>query len=77
MSTLSIRLPNSLHERLREFAAKEGVSINRFIASAALEKLAAISTEEYLEARAKRGSREKFEAALAQVPAETPDAEDG
>lgn len=77
MSTLSIRLPNSLHERLREFAAKEGVSINRFIASAALEKLAAISTEEYLEARAKRGSREKFEAVLAQVPAETPDAEDG
>jgi len=58
------------------FAAKEGVSINQFIASATLEKLAAISTQEYLEARANRGSREKFEAALAQVPDAEPDPPD-
>jgi predicted transcriptional regulator len=73
MSTLSIRLPKSLHQRLRQFAEKEGVSINQFITSAALEKMAALSTVEYLEARAKRGSREEFEAALAQVPDVEPD----
>ncbi|MDN5850114.1 MAG: type II toxin-antitoxin system HicB family antitoxin [Nitrococcus sp.] len=73
MSTMSIRLPNSLHQRLREYAEKEGVSINQFIASAALEKLAALSTLEYLEARAARGGREKFEGALAQVPDAEPD----
>lgn len=73
MSTMSIRLPNSLHRRLREYAEKEGVSINQFIASATLEKMAAISTQEYLETRAARGSRQKFEEVLAQVPNTDPD----
>jgi len=73
MSSMSIRLPNSLHQRLREYAAKEGVSINQFIASATLEKLSVLSTVEYLEARGARGSREKFENALAQVPDVDPD----
>jgi len=72
MSSMSIRLPNSLHQRLREYAEKEGVSINQFITSAALEKLAVLSTGEYLEARGSRGSRKKFERALAQVPVSDP-----
>jgi predicted transcriptional regulator len=76
MSTLSIRLPDSLHRRLREFAQKDDVSINQFITSAVLEKVAALSTLEYLEARAKRGSRKKFEAALSRVPDVAPDEED-
>jgi predicted transcriptional regulator len=68
MSTMSVRMPNSLHKRLREFALKDNVSINQFITSAVTEKLAALSTLEYLEARAKKGSRAKFEAALQQIP---------
>lgn len=68
MSSMSIRLPNSLHQRLREYAEKEGVSINQFIASATLEKLSVLSTEEYLASRGARGSRRKFQNALAQVP---------
>lgn len=74
MSTMSVRMPNSLHKRLREFARKDNVSINQFITSAVTEKLAALSTLEYLEARAKKGSRAKFETALAQVPDVEPDA---
>lgn len=73
MSTISVRMPNSLHQRLREFARKDGVSINQFITSAVTEKLATLSTLEYLEARAERGSRAKFEAALSQVPDVEPD----
>ena len=68
MSTLSVRLPKSLHEHIRELAKREGISINQFIATAAAEKLAALTTEEYLETRAKRASREKFEAALSRFP---------
>jgi hypothetical protein len=68
MSTLSLRLPNSLHRQLRELAKREGISINQFISSAVGEKMAALMTAEYLADRARRGSREKFEAALAQVP---------
>jgi len=68
MSTMSVRLPNWLHKQLRECAKREGVSINQLISTAAAEKLAALTTEEYLEARAKRASRPRFEAALKTVP---------
>jgi hypothetical protein len=68
MSTLSLRLPDSLHKRVRELAQQDGISINQFISTAVAEKLAALMTEEYLEQRAKRGSREKFLVALARVP---------
>ena len=68
MSTLSVRLPNSLHQKLRECAEREGTSINQLISSAVAEKLSALLTVEYLEERARRGSREKFKAALRTVP---------
>jgi len=75
MSALSVRLPESLHRKLAEVAEREGISINQLINSAVSEKMAALMTEEYLEARAKRGSRRKFAAVLANVanvkPAET------
>ena len=76
MSTLSLRLPESLHKQVRELAQREGVSINQFIAAAVAEKMSALMTQEYLEARAQRGSREKFERALGKVrdvPAEPED----
>ncbi|MCK6573547.1 type II toxin-antitoxin system HicB family antitoxin [Myxococcota bacterium] len=76
MSTLSIRLPESLHEGIREAARREGISINQFIASAAGEKLAAWATEEHLAARAARGDRGKFEAALGRVPDRAPEPDD-
>ncbi len=68
MSALSIRIPKSLHEQLRELANEEGVSINQFVTLAIAEKIATITTIEYLEKRAQRGSREKLLAALAKVP---------
>ena len=42
--------------------------MNQFITLAVTEKVSALMTVEYLEERAKRGSRQKFEAALAKVP---------
>lgn len=67
MSTLSLRLPESVHRKLGELAEREGVSINQLISSAVAEKLAALMTEEYLAERAKRGSRKRFEAVLAKI----------
>ena len=72
MSTLSLRLPESLHKQLAALAKSEGISINQLIASAAAEKLAALTTEEYLKGRASRASRAKFRAALATVPSAAP-----
>ena len=74
MSTLSLRLPTSLHRNLRELAEREGVSINQIINAAVGEKVAALHTLDYLRARAKRGSRAAFDAVLAKVPdVEPPD----
>ena len=67
MSTISLRLPESLHEKARELAKQEKVSINQLVSTALAEKLSALMTEEYLQARAKRGSRRKFEAVLRKV----------
>ncbi len=76
MTAMSIRLPQSLHRNARDFAEREGVSMNQLIASALAEKLAALGAEDYLATRAARGSREQFDAALAQVPDVEPDAGD-
>jgi len=73
MSTISLRLPDSLHKQIRKLATQEGISINQFLSTAAAEKMAALLTVEYLEERAKLGSREKFEAALASLPDDEPD----
>lgn len=76
MSTLSVRLPSSLHRQLKELAAREGISINQFVSSAVGEKMAALMTAEYLNERARRGSRARFEAVLAKVPDREPEDED-
>ncbi len=68
MSALSLRIPRSMHEQLRELASEEGVSINQFVTLAIAEKIATLATIEYLEKRAKRGSRAKLLAALAKAP---------
>jgi len=67
MSSMKIELPDSLLKQAREVAEKEGVPIEQFIASALAEKMAAWRTVEYLKARASRGDRAKFEAALSRV----------
>jgi hypothetical protein len=73
MSTFSLRLPESLHKKAKELARKEGISINQFIATAVAEKMSALLTEEYLEERARRGGRERYDAALAQAADVEPD----
>jgi len=68
MSALSLRLPESLHRKVRELAEREDVSINQFIATAVAEKMSALLTLEYLEQRAQRGSRAHFRSVLRRVP---------
>jgi predicted transcriptional regulator len=73
MSALSVRLPESLHQALRDLAEKEGVSMNQLITQALAEKIASLETESYLQTRAARGSRDAFEEALNQVADVEPD----
>lgn len=76
MTTVSLRLPSSLHRGVQELARREGVSRNQIIATAVAEKLSALMTADYLEERASRGRRERFEAVLAKVPDVEPEERD-
>ena len=68
MSVLSLRLPDSLHRKIRELAERDDVSINQFLATAAAEKAAALLALEYLEERAAHGEVALFDRLLARVP---------
>lgn len=76
MSTISLRLPDSLHKTVRELVEKEHISINQFITLALAEKVVALMTEEYLGERAKRGDKDKFERAMAKVADIEPEEQD-
>ena len=54
MTALTIRLPDSVHRKIKELAAGDGVSVNQFIASAAAEKMASVMTLDWLRAEARR-----------------------
>jgi hypothetical protein len=72
MTALTIRLPNSVHERIKQLALKDGISVNQFIASAASEKMASFQTLDYLRREAALGKREEFDKFLSLVPAAPP-----
>lgn len=76
MSTISLRLPESLHKKARELAKREGTSLNQLLATALAEKISALLTEEYLQSRAKQGRRAAFDRVLKKVRAAPPIATD-
>jgi hypothetical protein len=67
MSTISLRLPDSLHKTVRKLAEKDSTSINQFITTALAEKISALMTEDLIKSRAELASREKFDKALSKV----------
>ena len=76
MTANSIRLPDSLAKKAEQLAKREGVSLDQFVTAAVSEKLSNRIAEESIERRAGRASREKFLAALANVPDVPPAKED-
>ncbi len=76
MSTVSLRLPRSIHERIKELAKRDGTSINQFLATAAAEKVAALDAADYLEARARKGTRARFLELVRRAPDVEPEPHD-
>jgi predicted transcriptional regulator len=76
MSTISLRLPDSLHKQVRKLAEQESVSINQLVTLALAEKLSALITEDYLCKRAERGNRKRFDRAMRRVPKVKPEEHD-
>ena len=76
MTTLSLRIPDSIHKQVKSLTRKEHISMNQFISSALSEKIAAYMTEEYMLQRAERADERKFKEALSKIPNDPPDAFD-
>jgi hypothetical protein len=68
MSTLSIRIPDSIHEIIKRMSKEDNISINQFIASAITEKVTAFETEDYIKNRGMLGDKKAFEKVLNKVP---------
>ena len=76
MSTISLRLPDSLHANVRKLAKEDNISINQFVATALAEKMSALITEEYLMERAERGRKKKFRNVLFKIKNIEPEEDD-
>ena len=76
MTTMTVRLPLSVHTKVQELAKRDGVSINQFLVVAVTEKMSAMLAEAYLADEASRGSRVAFRAVLKAVPRNEPLATD-
>ena len=68
MTAVTVRLPNSVHQKIKELARRDDISVNQFIASAAAEKMASVLTLDYLKSEAAQGRRSDFEHYLGKVP---------
>ncbi len=76
MSTISLRLPDSLHDEVRKLAKREKVSINQLLTLALAEKISALETEEYLANRSSSADKRKFLKVMDKVSNREPEQED-
>lgn len=60
MSTLSIRLPDSLHRQLKAAAQQEGVSINQLVLTAVTREVTQLKMADLIEARGGAVSTQEF-----------------
>ena len=67
MSTMSLRLPDYLHNSIREIADTEHISVNQLVMTAIAEKVSALATERYLNTMASKGSAQVFDTVMAKV----------
>jgi predicted transcriptional regulator len=67
MTAIQLRISDALAQKVRELAEHDGVSMEQFVSSAVAEKLSGW-TDESLQKRMARASREQFVKALDQVP---------
>ncbi len=65
---VSLNLPNSLKVAAEEFAVKEGVSLNQFIALALAEKVGAVRSADWFAERGKAADAERAANWLAARP---------
>lgn len=76
METISIRLPDTVYETIKDIGSKENITVDQFVTSAVIDKIDASDTDRYIENRALKGEISKFKAVLAKSPKAKPNEND-
>lgn len=76
MSAITIEIPQSLHEKLKELAERDNSTPEQLAVLTIAEKLSCLMTVEYLEDRARRAKPDRFDFLLSKVPDVEPEDRD-
>jgi len=76
MSAITLDIPESLHDKLKEIAERDNSTPEQLAVLAIAEKLSCILTVDYLEARAHRAKPDRFDLLLSKVPDVEPEDRD-
>ena len=68
MTVLTVRLPNSVVQKVKELALRDEISVNQFIAAAVSEKVVSVMTLDYLKSEAAQGIRSNFDQFMNAIP---------
>ena len=68
MTKIESQIPDSLYKQVQSLAERERISVDQLVSIALAAQVSAWLTKDYIEERAKRGSREGFLKALEEVP---------
>ncbi len=72
MSAITIHIPETLHNKIKELADRDASSVEHFALLALAEKMSSLVTTEYLEERALRAKPGRLGELLAKAPANQP-----
>lgn len=76
MAKLQLRLPDSVHKKIRKIAKKENLSINQLLVNSISNELIRYETMRFFEERSKNFNEEEFFAALKEIPEVEPEERD-
>lgn len=76
MAKLQLRLPESIHNKVRRIAKKEKLSINQFLVNSISSEIIRYETMKFFEDRSKNFNENDFLDALKQIPEIEPEEQD-
>jgi hypothetical protein len=72
MAKLQLRLPESIHNKVRKIAEKEQVSINQLLVNSISNEIIRYETQQFFAGRSKDFNEQGFLEALREIPAVEP-----
>lgn len=68
MKIIQVRLPDFIHEKIKEFAREEGISMNNFIVSSVSNEVVRQETRDFFKKASSNFRPEAFAEALVAIP---------